>query len=92
MQYVISYDQHRDRDYTPIWTILGQWGAQRILESVWFVTINATVGQIREALRAKTRNEDSLMIIELQPGSQWATYNAQAGGVNWLTDHIQRYQ
>lgn len=92
MQYVISYDQHRDRDYTPILTTLRQWGAQRILELVWFVTINATVAQIWDALRAQTRNEDSLMVIELQPGSQWATFNAQAGGVNWLADHIQRYQ
>jgi hypothetical protein len=90
--YVVSYDQHRDRDYTPIWTLLHQWDAQRILESVWLVAINATVGAVRDALRAKTRNEDSLMVIELQPGNQWATYNAQINGVDWLTNHIQRYQ
>ena len=28
--YLVSYDQHRDRDYTPIWTALRSNGAVRI--------------------------------------------------------------
>ena len=35
MKYVVSYDQHRDRDYTSVWNQLSQWGAKRVLESVW---------------------------------------------------------
>jgi hypothetical protein len=78
MLYVISYDQHRDKDYTPIWTALGQWGAQRILESVWLMQSNATAGQLRDALRAQTRDE-------------WATFNTQMAGAHWLTTFVRRY-
>ena len=89
--YVISYDQHRDKDYTPIWTTLRGWGAQRILESVWFLSHDASTGEIREALRVQTKQEDSLLVIELNQGANWSTFKAQPAGVTWLETNIRRY-
>jgi hypothetical protein len=89
--YIISYDQHRDRDYTPIWTKLRQWNAVRLLESLWLANLNGEIGAIRDELRNVTRNEDSLAVIELKAGSSWATYSAQKAGVDWLQQHLRRY-
>ncbi len=86
--YIISYDQHRDRDYTPIWTKLHQWGAVRVLESLWLANLQMTATQARDALRQTTRNEDSLVIIELMSGWGWATYQAQTTGVDWLSRNL----
>jgi len=88
MHYVISYDQHRDRDYTPVWNQLNSWGAKRVLESVWLLTSALTADQIRDQLMAITRKEDSLLVIELKQASNWGTYQAQAAGVQWLRQNI----
>jgi len=89
--YIISYDQHRDKDYTPIWTALRSWGAQRVLESLWLLENAAGPGEIREALRTQTKDEDSLVIIELNQGATWSAYKAQPAGVNWLGENIRQY-
>jgi hypothetical protein len=90
--FAISYDQHRDRDYTPIWTLLRRWGAARVLESLWLANLNASAGTVRETIRQATRNEDSIVVIELKPGSEWSSYNAQAPGAAWLNQNLVRYQ
>lgn len=86
--YMISYDQHRDKDYTPIWNQLRQWGAKRILESVWFAELNGTAAAVRDTLKTASRNEDSLIVVELKSGSGWAASGAQEEGVTWLRQHI----
>jgi CRISPR/Cas system-associated endoribonuclease Cas2 len=89
--YVVSYDQHYNRDYTPVWGALKTWGAQRILESLWLMQTDAMAGQIRDSLRAITKDEDSLVVIELKQGSLWGSFNAQEAGVNWLVNHIRQF-
>jgi CRISPR/Cas system-associated endoribonuclease Cas2 len=86
--YVISYDQHRDRDYTAVWTQLRQWGAARILESVWLLDSSQTATSIRERLQTVTRQEDSLFVIQVSANAQWGTFNVQASGLDWLQKHI----
>jgi hypothetical protein len=88
--YLVSYDQHRDRDYTSIWNQLKAWGAKRILESVWFVNVSGSAADVCNQLRRASKNEDSLAVVELTSGSNWATSGAQADGVNWLRQHIRQ--
>jgi hypothetical protein len=87
--FIISYDQHKDRDHSPIWTKLGQWKAQKVLESLWLAHLNGTAQQVLDALRATSKNEDSLAVIELKSKSDWACYAAQDGGVEWLRRNIK---
>jgi len=86
--YIISYDQHRDKDYTPVWNALRKSGAKRILESVWLLEIGLTAAQVLDSLKQLTRNEDSLAIVELKTESDWAAYRTQPEGVTWLQAHI----
>lgn len=90
-RYIISYDQHGDKDYTPIWTLLRSWGAVRLLESVWLVSSTQQPGALREAIRQYTRNEESVAVIALQEGAEWATYNCQDEGVRWLQRSLRAY-
>ena len=86
--FMISYDQHRDKDYTPVWTQLRHWGAKRILESVWFANLNGTAISVRDALQRASRNEDSLVVVEIKAGSLWAAKGAQSEGVEWLKHSV----
>jgi hypothetical protein len=88
MLYVVSYDQHRDRDYTPVSTALKRLGAVSVLESVWLVDSNLTAAALRETLQTATRNEDSLLIIQVFTNSSWAAFKPHAGSLDWLKKHI----
>jgi hypothetical protein len=89
--FVVSYDLHYQRHYQPVWDLLESWGAIRLLESLWVVTRNSQPGTLREALKAVMDGDDSVAVIELGTGSQWATQNARQAGVQWLSRNIQNY-
>ena len=40
---------------------------------------------------SKLKDEDSIVIVELTQGSQWASFSAQQAGVTWLVNHIRRF-
>ena len=89
-KYLISYDQHKDRNYQPIWNLLKNAGAVRLLESFWVVTAPGNCAAIRDEIKRVTRNEDSIVVIEIPAGTDWATWSAQPAGVNWLSEQILR--
>lgn len=60
-----------------------------MLESLWLAHLNGTAEQVRDALRATAKNEDSLVVIELKAKSDWACYAAQDLGVEWLRRNIR---
>jgi hypothetical protein len=86
---MVSYDLHNTRTYEPVWEKLESWGAVRLLESLWVVTLNASAGQVRDALQAVVDGDDSIAVIELKEGSFWAVLRAKADGVTWLRDKIR---
>jgi hypothetical protein len=90
-RYIISYDQHRDKDYTPIWDLLRSWSAVRLLESVWLVSSLQQPGALREAIREHTRDEESVAVIALENGADWSTYGCQPEGVRWLKNNLRTY-
>jgi hypothetical protein len=89
--FIISYDLHSQRTYPPVWQLLESWGATRLLESLWVVTIATTSGDLRDALLRVVDSDDSVAVIELKPNSQWSTRGARQAGVDWLTQNIRRY-
>lgn len=89
--FIISYDLHYQRHYQPVWDLLKSWGAVRLLESLWVVTRNDSVGTLRDALKNVADSDDSVAVIELKPGSEWASQNARQEGIDWLSRNIRRY-
>ena len=89
--FVISYDLHKQRTYETVWELLESWGAVRLLESLWVVSLNNTAGQVRDALNEAIDADDSTAVIELKAGSGWATMRARTAGVEWLKANIRRY-
>ena len=86
--FMISYDLHNQRTYEPVWKKLESWGAVRLLESLWVVTLNNTAIEVRDAVKAVTDSDDSIAVVELKSGSMWGTVNAKADGVEWLKKNI----
>lgn len=87
-KFIASYDLHKVRDYSKLIELLKSWGACKALESTWLIDRASTAGQIRDALQGMVDSDDSLVVIELKPGSGWGTRNA-AAAAKWLQTHIQ---
>lgn len=86
--YIASYDLHKIRNYHPVWTLLENWGATRLLESLWVFNSNLSAAQIRDQLRMVGDGDDSFAVIELKPGSWWASEKARNLGVQWLQRNV----
>lgn len=86
--FVVSYDLHKQRTYQAVWDLLESWGAVRLLESMWLVSLNNAASEVRDALKGAIDNDDSTSVLELKPGSDWAATRAQKAGVKWLKENI----
>ena len=86
--FAVSYDLHNQRTYPPVWRLLESWGAVRLLESYWVLTIESTAPALRDALQRVIDNDDSVAVIELKTGSGWACVRAKSDGVEWLRKNI----
>lgn len=86
--FIISYDLHNQRTYQPVWNLLEKWGAVRLLESLWVVTLGNTAAEVRDALNQVIDNDDSVALVELKTGSGWATMRARQPGIAWLKRNI----
>lgn len=82
--FVISYDLHVRRDYARIIHRLRSTGAVKALESTWLAETNATAAAVRDDLKQYVDSDDTLLILELKPGSGWAARNMNQEAVDWL--------
>lgn len=88
-KYLITYDYRNTRNYTPLYNLLAQWGAARLLESVWLANLNGTAAAVRDALTSVADSDDVFAVIELKNGSDWATTSGvQKNGVEWLEANL----
>ena len=84
---LFSYDLHNQRNYKPVWDLLESWGATRLLESLWVVTLNSTASEVRDALNQKIDGDDSTALIELKSGSV-GDHASPESGVDWMKANI----
>jgi hypothetical protein len=86
--FMISYDLHNRRNYQPLYDALTNWGAVRLLESLWLLSHNSSAIGIRDAVLKLVDGDDSIAVIELKPGSGWCTIRGKPAGVEWLKRNI----
>ena len=87
-KFMVSYDLHNSRTYEPVWKALEFWGAVRLLELVWLVSLNSTASEVRDSLQKVIDGDDLIAVLELKEGSFWATLHAKAEGISWLKKNI----
>lgn len=87
--FLISYDLRQPgRNYSSVYTLLGAWGAQRLLQSLWLLASPLSSLQIRDSLRQHIDVNDGVAVFELKPGSNWATAAVEPAGSRWLQLNI----
>jgi CRISPR/Cas system-associated endoribonuclease Cas2 len=89
-KYLISYDVRTrpGHSYQPLYDQLNAWSAAHLQNSVWLAELNGTASEVRALLLKHMHNDDTLCVIQLTVGSNWATQNAKPTGNAWLRANI----
>jgi|KBSSwiS6_1023812.scaffolds.fasta_scaffold151890_1 hypothetical protein len=70
--FFVTYDLIKYKDYPRLWERLGQYGAQRVLLSVWVLRSNSSASAIRDDLMNFVDKDDCLLVVQ---SSDWASFN-----------------
>jgi hypothetical protein len=71
-KYEVSYDLRKPgRNYESLWKRLGEWGATRVLQSVWIIDRQTTAVQIRDDLQRHMDDNDGILVTGLTGESAW---------------------
>lgn len=83
--FLISYDLHNRRVYTDLLASLKGWQAVRLHKSLWLANLKGPASVIRDLLKTDIDNDDSIAVIEIPPGSDWATLRVEPGSAEFLS-------
>ena len=86
--YVISYDLHHRRKYDNLYKLLAAWRAVKLTESQWLVSLVVDAKQARDFVARTLDNDDTVTVLELPRGADWATVNAPAAANAWLANNV----
>ncbi len=84
--YMVSYDLHKDRDYSRIHKGITDLSANwcKPLASLYVLESNKTTLQTRDFLINYLDSDDSLLVMEVKPPLNWAARNLSSDVVQWL--------
>ena len=87
--YLLSYDvRATNHSYQPLYDQLADWDAAHLQNSVWLANLNGTAAAVRDAMRAHMHADDTVCVIQLSDGADWATVHARKVGVDWLKANL----
>ncbi|MEQ5789041.1 hypothetical protein J3454_14185 [Erythrobacter sp. NFXS35] len=86
--YLITYDNRPPRNYQALYKLLESWRAVRLAESVWLAELKGPASTIRTFVKQALQKGDLVAVIELKPGSDWATSCAKPTATLWLSRNI----
>lgn len=87
-QFLVTYDLHKQRNYTQLYQLMASWNATRLTESLWLANLKGPAPTIRDFVAGTLDRDDSVAVIELKPGSDWATQNIGPAANAWLGANI----
>jgi hypothetical protein len=91
-KFLITYDNRPPCNYDALYRLMAAWSAVRIADSVWLASLNADASQVRGFVVNALQRNDIVAVLELQPGSDWATSCVNAAANAWLSAHIRPAQ
>lgn len=88
MTYLITYDLHNRRNYLPLYQLMASWNATRLTESLWLANLKGPAADIRDIVASTLDNDDTVAVIQIQHGSDWATIRVKPAASTWLSNYV----
>lgn len=67
---------------------LAEWQAVPAYHGAWLLKADLNALDIRNALQAHLRDDDAAIVLELKPGSWWASEHVEPPGLAWLKANV----
>lgn len=87
-QFLITYDNTSPRDYRRLYELMAQWQAVRLAQSVWLVSLNGSAAAVRDAVRSTLETNDTVAVLQMARGAEWATWRVNQAASTWLGANI----
>jgi hypothetical protein len=92
-QFLISYDTHgKPRNYQKLYQLMATWKAVRLTDSLWLANLVGPANVIRDHVVWALDNNDTVAVVQLQQGADWATARVGAAATTWLSAYIRPAQ
>jgi len=88
MAYLITYDLHKRRDYAALYRLMASWRATRLTESLWLASLVGPAATIRNIVAANLDHDDTVAVLEVKHGSDWATLRVSPAANAALSTYI----
>lgn len=83
--FILTYDvRSSHHDYTRLYSLLNEWKAAHLQDSVWLADLIGTAPAILDTMRAHMHPSDTLAVIELAAVPEWAVVDVRPTGLQWL--------
>ena len=92
MKFLITYDNHPPRDYGALYRLMAEWKAVRLAQSVWLAELRGPADVVRDIVQRTLQLNDTVAVLELKPGSDWATKRVPAAASAWLSANVMPAQ
>ncbi|MBM3597557.1 MAG: hypothetical protein FJX35_05040 [Alphaproteobacteria bacterium] len=87
-RFLIGYDVGKQHGCVALHHQLEEWGAVKLLESIWLTSIEISPIEVRRVLQGHLGIDGRVAVIELTPTLRWSTGAGLPAGVNWLKHFI----
>ncbi len=91
-QFLITYDNTAPRNYDAVYRLMANWNAVRLAESVWLANLIGPASTVRDFVVNALQHSDTVAVVELKPGSDWATSHVSATANAWLAAYVKPAQ
>lgn len=86
--YLLNYTLHNRRDYRGLYRLLAGWSAVRLTDSVWLARLNGPAEVISDLMLAELDSDDTVAVVEIKHGSDWATVRVPPAASAWLSNNV----
>lgn len=87
--FIITYDTHFGRNYQALYDAMKEHRGVRLAESVWGIVLNNNPHEVRDWARSLLDDDDTIVVIQLRPEPNWASWYASDDATEWMHDYIK---
>lgn len=87
-QFLITYDNHAPRNYDALYRLMASWKAVKLAESVWLANLVGPAEVVRNVVQRTLQLNDTVAVIEIKQGSDWATNKVSPTAAAWLSAYV----
>lgn len=86
--FIITYDTHKDRNYSDLYKGMAEHNGVRLAESLWGIDFDHSATEVKDWVRDLLDNDDTIIVVQVKSGSDWAIQTAPYAVLEWFKERL----